>query len=897
MKTYQFDSKTEVFSLKNPENTSSLYFPIAGEKGLKSCVTPTFSGDAKLDQNHFLLQPMSAEDLTNSKNIRSFWCRTESGSVWCATGGGAENRFRKATGKEDEVVLSVGYMWQETERKWQEGPLTAKVLSFVPVSNPQAECHRVVISNHGSEDITFRPIAAIPIYGRSADNLRDHRHVTSLLHRMEVLEQGVAVTPTLSFDERGHQRNDHIYYVCGVQEDGKSPESFYPTVQEFVGEGGSFDAPRSVYENTPGCKAGEHREGEEAACGLRFSQITLHAGEAKEYFLFAGVCKDREEIRDVLSNLGSREGIQKAYKETCGFWREKVNILIHTGDKCFDHFMRWVAFQPILRRIYGCSFLPHHDYGKGGRGYRDLWQDCLALLLLNPENVRELLYSNFGGVRMDGTNATIIGEKPGEFVADRNNICRVWMDHGLWPLLTTAQYIHQTGDIKFLLRENTYFKDRQACRGTATDEQFGSSDWPVQRTESGEIYRGTILEHLLVQLITVFYEVGEHNHMRLRGADWNDALDMAWERGESVAFTAAYAGNYEIMAELLEALEAEGICHVELAEEMYPLFVDNRELYEDICGKVELLRSYTEKCKHTVTGAKVSIPLAELKGSLRSKGQWIKEHIRETELLSIGDNQWFNSYYDNNGKAVEGVHEGNVRMILTGQVFTIMSGTATEQQVVEICKSADKYLYEAKKGGYKLNTDFKELKTDLGRMFGFAYGHKENGAVFSHMTTMYGNALYQRGFAREGYKALHTLYQGATDFETSRIYPGIPEYFDGKGRGLYHYLTGAASWYLLTLVQEVFGVKGYLGAMVLEPKLLREQFDEKGEASICLGFGGKRFEVTYRNPQNKDFGEYSIATVVVNGQRISCPGAKVLSAEQIVALDGEKIHTICVTLS
>ena len=50
-----------------------------------------------------------------------------------------------------------------------------------------------------------------------------------------------------------------------------------------------------------------------------------------------------------------------------------------------------------------------------------------------------------------------------------------------------------------------------------------------------------------------------------------------------------------------------------------------------------------------------------------------------------------------------------------------------------------------KTGGYRLNTDFKEEKFDLGRMFGFAYGEKENGAVFSHMTVMYANALYQRG--------------------------------------------------------------------------------------------------------------------------------------------------------
>ena len=44
--------------------------------------------------------------------------------------------------------------------------------------------------------------------------------------------------------------------------------------------------------------------------------------------------------------------------------------------------------------------------------------------------------------------------------------------------------------------------------------------------------QGTVLEHLLIQHLTAFYDVGEHNHMKLRGADWNDGLDMADERGE-----------------------------------------------------------------------------------------------------------------------------------------------------------------------------------------------------------------------------------------------------------------------------------------------------------------------------------------------------------------------------
>lgn len=212
--------------------------------------------------------------------------------------------------------------------------------------------------------------------------------------------------------------------------------------------------------------------------------------------------------------------------------------------------------------------------------------------------------------------------------------------------------------------------------------------------------------------------------------------------------------------------------------------------------------------------------------------------------------------------SAENLHNNRgVRMMLTGRVFAIMSGTATPEQTAQICCAADRYLYRQEVGGDRLNTDFRGEKYDLGRMFGFAYGEKENGVVFSHMTVMYANALYRRGIVRQGYQALQSLANTAMDFETSCIYPGIPEYFNASGRGLYHYLTGAASWYMHTFITQVFGVRGELGNLCIEPKLVREQFDEAGMASICLRFADRNFEIALENPNKLDYGEYCIVSV------------------------------------
>ena len=70
---------------------------------------------------------------------------------------------------------------------------------------------------------------------------------------------------------------------------------------------------------------------------------------------------------------------------------------------------------------------------------------------------------------------------------------------------------------------------------------------------------------------------------------------------------------------------------------------------------------------------------------------------------------------------------------------------------------------------------------------------------------MYAYALYGRGFQDAGWKVLRTLYRQCMDFEKSKVLPGIPEYFDDRGMGMYPYLTGSGSWLMLTLQTMIFG--------------------------------------------------------------------------------------------
>lgn len=899
MANYEFLNDKGNFKLKSPENNSYLYFPIANEGGVMSSITPTLNGDCKMGQNTFLLAPVSSEELHNNKSSRNFWLYIDGIGAWSATGVSATQQAEAFSQDKDETELEAGIMWQKITRKSRKFGIKSEITSFVPATEEKIELMKVTITNISDESKKITPTVAIPLYCRSADNIRDHRHVTSLLNRIETTEYGVIVDPTLTFDERGHKINTVVYGVVAATESGEKPISFCPIVEEFIGEGGSFEIPKSILLNEKfKVNAHDNLEGYEAIGAIRFEDAILEANSTKTYIVVIGFGDSKYDFDSVTQNDLKETAFDKILEDTKAYWDKKINISYQTKDEQFDNWMYWVNFQPMLRRIYGCSFLPHHDYGKGGRGWRDLWQDCLALLAMDPSGVRDMLLDNFGGIRFDGTNATIIGTKQGEFIADRNNITRVWMDHGAWPFITTNLYIEQSGDIEFLLERQSYFKDLQEGRGREKDLLWDLKQGNKTLTEDSKEYRGTILEHLLVQHLTAFYDVGDHNNLKLHGADWNDGLDMAEEKGESVAFSSLYGGNLANIAVLLKVLRDEKkIKYVELAEELLVLLTGDDKLYDSTNEKRKVLNNYCNKCRHNIKGKVVNLDLDELIVNIEGKAKWLREHIQKSEWITNKDGySWYNGYYDNNSRRVEGDGESGTRMMLTSQVFTIMSNTATEEQVRDIIKSADKYLYNEAIGGYKLNTNFNEVKTDFGRMFGFAYGHKENGAVFSHMAVMYANALYQRGFVHEGFKVIDSLYSHCNNFDVSRIYPGVPEYINAKGRGMYNYLTGSASWLILTVLTEMFGVKGEMGNLAFVPKILLKQFDDENKATIEMDFAERKLKIEYINEGKKEYGDYIVNQIYINAEEYKINGQPVINRNVITALDENIKHTIKIVL-
>ena len=861
------------------ENVSRLYFPLMNRHGMKCSVTPELKGDIASAFQNFLTVPVVTEDLHRSNFNRNFWVTVPGHAPWSATGNSVYQKTDQWTGKGDDSEIEGRIGAFISRRRNEDIGLESEITVFVPDTDDYVELMKVVIRNISGKKIVITPVSATPVFGRHADNLRDHRQVTTMFQKVFLEEHGVRIQPTIVHDEQGHSVNKTFYAVLGFEADGNAPEEIWASMYDFIGEGGSFDNPEAIFKNLPAPSRSERElNGREAIGAMRYRQKTLAPGEEAEYIILHGISEEEKDIGRWSENFGDVERVDRHLEKTLAYWQEVATAInFGTGNETFDHWAKWVSFQLKCRQIFGNSYLPDFGYGRGGRGWRDLWQDLLSIFLIDPENAREEIQNNFRGVRIDGSNATIIGTRPGEFKADRNNVPRTWSDHGAWPVFVLNFYIHQTGDLAILFEELPYWKDNFTHRSKGRDEEWKADQGYAQLTKRGEVYEASILEHILLQQLTAFYNVGEHNNLLLEGGDWNDTLDMARERGESVCFHNFYGHNLSVIADLLAGMRKEGHEAVELLKEAMILLDrlpgQERVDYDSPAAKRERLDRYFREVSHVVSGEKVKVNLTDLITDLKERSEHIASHIRNNEWLETAEGHaFFNGHYDNEGNPLHGDSKEGIRMDLTSQVMPVMCKVATEKQVMEIWRSSQKILKDEGSPGLRLCTEFKELDLNIGRITGFNYGYKEHGSKWSQQNIMFMYGLYSRGFVKEGHELFKDIFKLGTDSSTSLIFPGIPSFFEPSDRGSYAYLTGSSTWLILALTTQIFGVDGYFGDLLLKPRLVVSFFDEAGRAGLSRNFRDLRLDVHYLNPRALSWPDYRTGNITINGKSLKAHG-------------------------
>ena len=231
------------FELELKQYHNYFYFPLTNES-FHASITPKLAGDSCIDLNSFFLKPVTMDDLFHSNYSRNFWVKSKN-YLWSATG----NSLSQKQNQDDHLIIHGGFLWHKTIRKNDKIGLKSEILNFIPSINQSIELMNIKITNISEVPQYIQVSSAIPIYGRSADNIRDHNHVTSLLNQLKITNYGVILKPTLSFDERGHTINTNNYQFYMTDANLNPPDEIYPLMDQFIGDG-SLDWPDYLTETT-----------------------------------------------------------------------------------------------------------------------------------------------------------------------------------------------------------------------------------------------------------------------------------------------------------------------------------------------------------------------------------------------------------------------------------------------------------------------------------------------------------------------------------------------------------------------------------------------------------------------------------------------------------------------
>lgn len=870
------DAKTGTFLAPQASDISRLYFPLMNEYGMKCSITPELKGDIAASFSQYLTPATVTEELHRNVSSRNFWLVPENHNPWSVSGNSVFQKTQRWTENRDQSEVEAQPGVFKLRRKHADLPLQTEVTVFVPNANHFVELMKVTVKNTGDKALNLAAFYALPVFGRHADNFRDHRQVTTMFQRVFSTPNSVRVKPNIIHDEHGHQPNKMNYVVMACEADGSSPDSVWPVMKDFIGEGGSLDNPEAVFhkKQAPFYAEGE-ADGREAVAAFRFADLVLEAGEQKEFIILHGLTENIDDLALWEKIYCKNHLFDQALKTTLDYWNNLTGqVSYHTADTVFDGWMRWVAFQLKCRQVFGNSFLPDFGYGRGGRGWRDLWQDLLSILLIDAPSAKTEILNNFKGIRIDGSNATIIGSEPGAFIADRNSVPRTWSDHGAWPVFVVNFYIQQTGDLAILGHKTTYWKDVFSHRSKQRDEEYLPKQGNKQLDNEGNIVESTIFEHLLVQQLSAFYHVGEHNNLLLEGGDWNDTLDMARDKGESVCFHHFYGANFKILANWAEKMIEKGQETIDLQPEILMLLdqlpgqsaID----YGDPKAKMLLLGAYFEAVRHRLTAKKTRVDLSQLLADLEAKSAHIQSHLQKNEWIETSDGfGFFNGHYNNHGNAIHGQSAEGVSIDLASQAIPLISGTASVKQIESVWQSVNHFLKDDDSAGLRLCSPFRELDLNIGRITGFVYGHKEHGSKWLQQNIMLAYGLLNEGFAEAGNSLLEDVYDLCVDSSKSLIFPGIPSFLEPGDRGAYAYLTGSSAWMMLTLTTQVFGIQGYFGDLKINPKIGNFLFDSQDQLSISLPFQDLRLIISFAINKTGNIVHQAVDNVKINGKQIS----------------------------
>ena len=205
------------------------------------------------------------------------------------------------------------------------------------------------------------------------------------------------------------------------------------------------------------------------------------------------------------------------------------------------------------------------------------------------------------------------------------------------------------------------------------------------------------------------------------------------------------------------------------------------------------------------------------------------EEVNTAANAHMWDGDWFARGITDDGVVFGTKTDGEGRIWLNPQAWSILSGAASNEQRNKMLPQVDEQL-STPYGVLMFAPPFSGMREDVGRVTQKHAGSAENGSVYNHAAVFYIYSLYGIGEKDRAYKLLRQMIPGPTEedyLQRGQLPVFIPNYYRGAwkefprtaGRSSQLFNTGTVSWAYRCFVEGLCGLRGDAEGLRIEPQL------------------------------------------------------------------------------
>ncbi len=384
-----------------------------------------------------------------------------------------------------------------TKISGERNGIKAEALYFIPLGT-WAEVQKVTLTNtsKAAKKIKLFSFVEWCLWNAEDDMANFQRNFST----GEVEIQDSVIYHKTEFKER---RNHYAFYSVNAPIQG-----FDTDRETFIGLYNSFDRPNVVFEGKP-------RNSEAhgwSPIASHYLEVELQPGETKELVFVLGyieVDKDnkweskgvinKDPAKAVIARFDTVEKVNAELERLKNYWSNLLaTYQVNSGDERLDRMVNiWNQYQCMVtfNMSRSASFF---ESGIGrGMGFRDSNQDLIGFVHQVPERAKERIIDIASTQFEDGS---AYHQYQPLTKRGNNAIGGNFNDDPLWLILSTTDYIKETGDYSILDTKVPY----------DNDESKATSHF----------------EHLKRSFYFTVNNLGPHGLPLIGRADWNDCLNL-----------------------------------------------------------------------------------------------------------------------------------------------------------------------------------------------------------------------------------------------------------------------------------------------------------------------------------------------------------------------------------